>query len=150
MKPIPVSAAKVIAETYGYDQVIVIARKVGDDPDPHGEHVTTYGATADHCGVAARVGNFIKHKIMGWPEHTVEAPGPVFVRITKDLAVNRDRVASVEWDRRHYMNGSESFLVVTMDDGRVHRIPNRYGTYDAPDIYKVERELTQRMAGEGA
>ena len=31
MKRIPISAAAHIAETYGYDQVIIIARKVGDD-----------------------------------------------------------------------------------------------------------------------
>ena len=31
MKRIPISAAKLIAEKYDYSQVIVIARKVGDD-----------------------------------------------------------------------------------------------------------------------
>lgn len=66
---IPVSAAKDIADRYGYDQVVIIARRVGDEPEPHGEHVTTYGRDKAHCGVAARVGNFIKHKIMGWPEY---------------------------------------------------------------------------------
>lgn len=68
MKPIPVHAAQSIAETYGYDQVIIIARKVGDDPDPHGEHCTTYGRDKVHCGIAARVGDFLKHKVMGWHE----------------------------------------------------------------------------------
>lgn len=66
---IPVSAAKEIADRYGYDQVVIIARRVGDEPEPHGEHVTTYGRDKAHCSVAARVGNFIKHKIMGWPEY---------------------------------------------------------------------------------
>lgn len=73
MVPIPVSAAERIAKNFGYDQVIIIARRVGDDPAPHGEHVTTFGVNAEHCGVAARVGNFIKHKIMGWPEYEPEA-----------------------------------------------------------------------------
>jgi hypothetical protein len=59
MRPIPVSAAASIAKRYGYDQVIVIARKVGGGG---GEHVTTYGRDAGNCGVAARVGNFLKHK----------------------------------------------------------------------------------------
>ena len=63
MKPIPISAARVIAERYGYDQVVVIARKVGE-----GEHCTTYGVDPANCDVAARIGNFFKHKIMGWPE----------------------------------------------------------------------------------
>ncbi|WP_080747177.1 hypothetical protein [Comamonas thiooxydans] len=69
MLEIPVSAAKDIADRYGYDQVVIIARRVGDEPEPHGEHVTTYGRDKAHCGVAARVGNFIKHKIMGWQEY---------------------------------------------------------------------------------
>ncbi|CUA97780.1 hypothetical protein [Comamonas thiooxydans] len=69
MLEIPVSAAKDIADRYGYDQVVIIARRVGDEPEPRGEHVTTYGRDKAHCGVAARVGNFIKHKIMGWPEY---------------------------------------------------------------------------------
>lgn len=69
MSEIPVSAAKHIADRYGYDQVVIIARRVGDEPEPHGEHVTTYGRDKAHCGVAARVGNFIKHKIMRWPEY---------------------------------------------------------------------------------
>jgi hypothetical protein len=66
MKPIPVKAAKSIADEYGYDQVIIYARKVGAYPNPHGEHVTTYGATKQHCEVAARIGDFLKFKIMGW------------------------------------------------------------------------------------
>lgn len=64
-QPIPIEAAKHIAETYGYDQVVIVARKVG----PEGcEHVTTYGVDPEHSGVAARIGNFFKHKLMGWPE----------------------------------------------------------------------------------
>jgi hypothetical protein len=74
VKRIPISAAKTIADKYGYDQVIVIARKVGDDPDPHGEHCTTYGVTKEHCKAAARIGDFLKYKIMGWekPKPTIE------------------------------------------------------------------------------
>lgn len=66
MKPIPIEAAKRIADEYGYDQVIVFARRVGEKPNPHGEHLTTYGVNKTHCGVAARVGNFLKTKVMGW------------------------------------------------------------------------------------
>jgi hypothetical protein len=68
MKPIPVAAAKRIAEQYGYDQVVVIARKVGDGGQEHGEHVTTYGVDQANRDVAARIGNFLKYKIMGWPK----------------------------------------------------------------------------------
>ncbi len=67
MKPIPISAARLVAEKYGYDQVVIVARKVGDHP-AGGEHVTTYGVDKPNCDVAARIGNFFKHKLMGWPE----------------------------------------------------------------------------------
>lgn len=61
MKSIPVSAAKYIADTYDYDQVIIVARKVGQ-----GEHCATYGKDKGHCDVAARCGDFLKFKVMGW------------------------------------------------------------------------------------
>lgn len=62
-KRIPISAGEQIAKDYGYDQVIIIARKVGDDGC---EHVTTYGRDIVHCDVAARIGNFLKYKVMNW------------------------------------------------------------------------------------
>lgn len=70
MKPIPIAAARDIAERYGYDQVIIIGRRVGRGPDPHGEHCTTYGRDKAHCEIAARIGNFLKFKVMGWVEET--------------------------------------------------------------------------------
>lgn len=68
MKRIPIKAAQQIAELYGYDQVMIYARKVGDDPAPHGEHMTTYGVNKVHCDAMARIGNFLKTKIMGWSD----------------------------------------------------------------------------------
>lgn len=64
MKPIPISAGRQIAEQYGYDQVIIVARKVGESG---GEHCTTYGVNVENCAVAARIGEFFKHKLMKWP-----------------------------------------------------------------------------------
>lgn len=64
MTPIPIAAGERIALNYGYDQVVIVARKVGDGG---GEHVTTYGRDKAHCDVAARMGDFFKHKLMGWP-----------------------------------------------------------------------------------
>ena len=61
MKRIPISAGKRIAELYNYDQVVIIARKVGE-----GEHVTTYGIDKNNCAVAARIGDYIKYEIMKW------------------------------------------------------------------------------------
>jgi len=63
MRPIPISAAKLIADKYGYDQVVVIARKVGDNGS---EHCTTYGKDKANCDVAARIGDFLKFKVMNW------------------------------------------------------------------------------------
>ncbi|MGK7653185.1 hypothetical protein ACSQ76_12440 [Roseovarius sp. B08] len=63
-KPIPIAAAKRIAKEYGYDQVVIVARKV--DPDGN-EHVTTFGVDSAHCQVAARIGTALKHHLMGWP-----------------------------------------------------------------------------------
>lgn len=63
MKPIPISAGKEIAEKYDYDQVVIIARKIGENG---GEHVTTYGVNKVHCDIAARIGDFLKYKVMGW------------------------------------------------------------------------------------
>ena len=65
MKAIPINAAKAIANEFDWDQVIIVARKVGPDG---AEHVTTYGKTKAHCEVAARIGDFLKYKIMGWDQ----------------------------------------------------------------------------------
>ncbi len=67
MKPIPIVSARDIAEQFGYDQVVVIARRVGDDG---GEHVTTYGRDKTNCDVAARIGDFLKFKVMNWLSET--------------------------------------------------------------------------------
>lgn len=61
---IPISAAKQIADLYGYDQVVIVARKTGVIGH---EHVTTYGVNKRHCEIAAKIGDFFKYKIMGWP-----------------------------------------------------------------------------------
>lgn len=60
---IPIAVAHDIADKYDYDQVIIVARKVGEDGN---EHVTTYGKNTEHCDVAARCGDYLKHEIMGW------------------------------------------------------------------------------------
>lgn len=67
MSPIPINAARDIAEKYGYHQIVVIGRRVGEGG---GEHCTTYGVDKANCGVAARIGDFLKHKVMKWPEET--------------------------------------------------------------------------------
>ena len=75
MFPIPVEAARRVADRYGYDQVIIVARRVGDEA-PCGEHVTTYGVSAEHCDVAARCGNRLKREVMGPPDRDWETLNP--------------------------------------------------------------------------
>lgn len=65
--PIPITAAQRVGLAYGYDQVVIIARRTGDDTES-GEHVTTWGVNAEHCNVAAKIGNFIKYNLMKWPK----------------------------------------------------------------------------------
>lgn len=69
MEPIPIAVAKRIANFYGYDQVVIVARRTGLHADGGGEHVTTYGINQLHSEVAARIGNFFKYKLMGWPKN---------------------------------------------------------------------------------
>ena len=65
MKRIPIKTAEEIAHKYGYDQVIIYARKVGA-PNVGGEHVTTYGVNKEHCGIAAKIGDHLKYNVFGW------------------------------------------------------------------------------------
>lgn len=65
MFEIPIAAARRIAEDYGYDQVVIYARRCYDSPKPHGAHMTTYGRTKAHCDVAASMGATLQ-RFMGW------------------------------------------------------------------------------------
>jgi hypothetical protein len=67
LHPIPITAAKHIADKYGYDQIVVMARRTGNAPNRFGEHVTTYGVNPVHCAVAALVGNKLK-AVAEWPD----------------------------------------------------------------------------------
>jgi hypothetical protein len=66
---IPVSAAKEIAEKFDCDQVIIVGRKVGEGGR---EHVATYGKSKAHCDVAAKCGDFLKFKVMGWHRESTQ------------------------------------------------------------------------------
>lgn len=67
MKPIPIKEAKRISQEFGYDQVIIYARRTTERGGKRGgEHMTTYGVNKAHCAAAAKIGNFLKYKIMGW------------------------------------------------------------------------------------
>lgn len=66
MRPIPVRAAEEVGLSFDYDQVVIIARRVGGDPEPHGEHCTTWGVDPANSGVAAAIGDLLTRRVMGW------------------------------------------------------------------------------------
>ena len=61
---------KRVADDFGFDQIVLIARKVGTGP-ANGEHVSSYGRDKQHCDVAAVMADVIKYRIMGWKPDTV-------------------------------------------------------------------------------
>jgi hypothetical protein len=86
MKPIPISAAAKIAKAHGYDQVVIVARKVGEPPAPHGESCTTYGVSPAHCEVAALMGDVLKYNVMEWTRD-LESESPTQEQIDGVAAV---------------------------------------------------------------
>lgn len=59
-------------------------------------------------------------------------------------SVNPQYVASCEIDTRHYMNGSESELIIRMADGSLIRRTHGYGV----DIYKIKEDLEKAVGKE--
>jgi hypothetical protein len=58
-------------------------------------------------------------------------------RLTRELSVNKELVASVSWDRLY----SSTQLVVTMQDGTKHFIKHTSGYTGGDDCYEIERML---------
>jgi len=69
-KPIPISAARDIAERYDYDQVVIYARKIGE-AGLGGEHMTTYSRNPTHCSVASLIADRLQ-QFMGWSPDTTQ------------------------------------------------------------------------------
>jgi hypothetical protein len=80
-KPIPILDAKRIAENYNYNQVVIVARKVGENGI---EHVTTYGTDKANCDVAAHIGGFLRYEIMKWEKSVSPPPQAESHGITHD------------------------------------------------------------------
>lgn len=68
MKPIPISAAKEIAEKYGYDQIIIYARRVDTEDETGGEHMTSYGVDEAHCAAAQLIAHHLQKDKMNWTD----------------------------------------------------------------------------------
>lgn len=67
------------------------------------------------------------------------------IRIDQDRHINPAFVASMEWDHRHYVNGSDSVLIIHMWDGKVHTVKHQPWYLNGPDACKVEREILAAM-----
>lgn len=63
VKAIPPAAARRIARAYGYDQVIVLGRRL-DEPGEAGEHVTAWGPDEAATRDAARLGELARRTIL--------------------------------------------------------------------------------------
>ena len=94
---IPIQAAKDIADIYDYDQVIIIARKVGRN-----EHVTTYGKDQANCTVAAEIGRLVKYNMMRWE--------PVVQKEATVAFAKGDRVMWRGVVRHGYSNAGHTYL----------------------------------------
>lgn len=79
-KKIPISAAKLIANKYDKNQVIIVTWDA-----KHGKtHVTTYGKSITECEQAAQGGNLVK-KALGWPDELCHAKPTRLKRRSKNL-----------------------------------------------------------------
>ena len=65
MKRIPIKTARDISKDQGYDQVLIL----GIDKENQCTSVATYGKTQEDCDQIAQGGNWMKRKVLGWPEN---------------------------------------------------------------------------------
>lgn len=65
----------------------------------------------------------------------------MLIRITNELSINPAHVASVQQDNRFYMNGSATYLVITMADGKVHRVEHGWGV----DVFAIEKQINEAL-----
>lgn len=75
---IPIARAADLGRAHNYDQVIILARRVGE---PGLEWVTTWGKDPTHCAAAARIGDALRDNVT-----------PTLERLTADLAAARAEI----------------------------------------------------------
>lgn len=156
MRPISILAARHIAEVYGYDQVVIIARKVGEGDEPHGEHCTTYGRNKAHCTIAARIGMFLKTKVMGWPADEQEELSRALIRgsevrlLREDIerlsaALTKIRTAGYNWDAT--AQWMQQVAASALEPGKWPDAGEQPATDPPPDPVLAEmEEHVQRLA----
>ena len=62
---IPIKVAKEIGDRFKCDQVLVFAWNRETDR----QHIVTWGRTTVDCDQIAQGGNYIKEKLLSWPEN---------------------------------------------------------------------------------
>lgn len=66
----------------------------------------------------------------------------MLIKVTRDLAINPEHVASLAWDRRDYAYGpSNTKLIIRMADGSEYWVEHQPHLLDGADAYAVERQI---------
>lgn len=61
-----------------------------------------------------------------------------------EVYLDPKRVSSMEWERRHYMNGpGESKLIITMENGVRHIIHHQPNLWGGVDAYAIEKQILE-------
>lgn len=99
---IPIMAARRIAEEYGYDQVLIMARKVDSKPGAADgeEWMTTYGVDRDHCDAVARIRYWLEGQMKIWADparRRVAQRAPELLRSLKELVFRANVSPEDEW-----------------------------------------------------
>ena len=97
LEEIPISAAKEVAEKYGYDQVVILARRCHDTPDPHGSWATTYGKNVDHSRSAARWGQAFRD-LENDNSKIVPIPKTIEEEIYTTFSIHVDDGPTISWN----------------------------------------------------
>lgn len=118
----------------------VVVTRVVLNSETFGGQVPPHKPKADHESELATLRAKVEE--LERERDEARAKAAKFVRCGSDLTVNRNEVASVEWDRRWYANGSASWLIITMNSGKQYRLENGRGYYGGADCYAIEKEIT--------
>ncbi|MCF8265820.1 MAG: hypothetical protein K9I99_15075 [Melioribacteraceae bacterium] len=71
-KKIPIKAAREFARKHKFTKIIIIA-----EDDAKLQNVCTWGETVEDADYAAQAGNYLKTKVLQWPEKFIDEPNRV-------------------------------------------------------------------------
>lgn len=67
------------------------------------------------------------------------------VKLNDGRTINAKDVSSVELHSRHYVNGSEHHLTITMRDGRVFGVKHSPQYLGGADAFAIKKEIESAM-----